>query len=520
MNHEKLRLIGLGALLLLSLGCGGGGGSNQGNPTTPVAVSISPTATTIAPSGTKTFVATVTGTENTAVTWTATSGTVTSAGLYTAPTTTGAYTVRATSVADTTKYAEAKVTVASPGDIRVTVSPATTTLGLGQSKSFKATVTGTEDTSVTWEASAGRITTTGFFTAPTTAGIYTITARSTVNPAASGTATVTVSGSGLTVIVTPQNATLGTRESAAFTATVTNATNKSVTWTATGGTIDSSGSFTAPDTAGTYTVTATSVEDPTKSASVSVKVNQVAVSVSPDGITLVTGTQAAYRATVTGAKNSSVTWQTNGGSITSAGVYTAPSTAGTYTIRATSVVDSRATAAVSVIVVEPSGFFYDFQSGVPAAWTPTTWDTAPGGQKFLGRLAGTNSATLTLSGLTSHTKLRISFDLYVIGDWENEKLGVSLGGTSFFSQGFSNVKDITQTYPDGGTNAPGTGRITADSLGYPFAGTILYKDTTYHITQTIDHTATTAQFLFSAALTRTLADQSWGLDNVRVEALP
>jgi len=76
-----------------------------------VSVAISPTTATITTGATKQFTATVTGTTNTSVTWTATGGTVSTAGLYTAPSTTGTYTVKATSVADTTKSASATVTV-------------------------------------------------------------------------------------------------------------------------------------------------------------------------------------------------------------------------------------------------------------------------------------------------------------------------------------------------------------------------------------------------------------------------
>jgi len=79
--------------------------------TQTVAVSISPTTATVQTGATYQFTASVTGNSNTSVTWTATGGTVSSTGLYTAPATAGTYTVKATSVADTTKSASATVTV-------------------------------------------------------------------------------------------------------------------------------------------------------------------------------------------------------------------------------------------------------------------------------------------------------------------------------------------------------------------------------------------------------------------------
>ena len=62
-----------------------------------------------------------------------------------------------------------------------------------------------------------------------------------------------------------------------------------------------------------------------------------------------------FTATVTNSSNQSVTWSVvegaAGGSITSGGVYTAPATAGTFTVKATAAADASASATVSVQVV-------------------------------------------------------------------------------------------------------------------------------------------------------------------------
>jgi len=79
-----------------------------------VSVAISPTSVVMPLNGTQTFTATVTGTTNTAVTWSATGGTITSAGVYT-PSATGIFEVTATSVADPTKSARATVDVRDSG---------------------------------------------------------------------------------------------------------------------------------------------------------------------------------------------------------------------------------------------------------------------------------------------------------------------------------------------------------------------------------------------------------------------
>jgi len=90
------------------------GNEAQVTITTGVGVAISPTTITLTPGGTQQFLATVTGSSNTSVTWSATCGTVTSAGFYTAPGATGNCTVKATSNADNTQSASASVTVAVP----------------------------------------------------------------------------------------------------------------------------------------------------------------------------------------------------------------------------------------------------------------------------------------------------------------------------------------------------------------------------------------------------------------------
>lgn len=81
---------------------------------TAVSVAISPTSASVVVGNTRQFTATVTGTSNTAVTWSVQEsggGTISASGLYTAPAAAGTFHVRATSVADPTKSAGATVTV-------------------------------------------------------------------------------------------------------------------------------------------------------------------------------------------------------------------------------------------------------------------------------------------------------------------------------------------------------------------------------------------------------------------------
>lgn len=81
-----------------------------------VHITIAPTTAVLPPGGTIAFTATVTGTSNRAVTWSATGGTVSPAGFYTAPSGSGSYVVTATSAADTNQKATANVTLTPAGD--------------------------------------------------------------------------------------------------------------------------------------------------------------------------------------------------------------------------------------------------------------------------------------------------------------------------------------------------------------------------------------------------------------------
>src|SRR5579859_4087747 len=150
------------ALLLLAIGAGlglsacGGGSTTAAQPS--VSITITPSVITVPQGGSQTFFATVQGSGNTAVTWTvqegAASGTITSVGLYTAPSTPGVYHVIASSLADPTKSAVAIVTVPS---VSLTISPQAVTVGLGSELTFSAQVNGTVNTAVTWNVLEGAV---------------------------------------------------------------------------------------------------------------------------------------------------------------------------------------------------------------------------------------------------------------------------------------------------------------------------------------------------------------------------
>jgi hypothetical protein len=148
---ELLRCSGLITLvssLLFLVACSGFSTSNSNSSNNPpaVQVTVSPATTTVASAGTQQFTALVINTSNVAVTWSASLGSISSTGLYQAPTVTVSTkaTVTATSVADTTKSGTASVTItagsSNPGPLSITTrSVSNATAGTAYSSPLNAT---------------------------------------------------------------------------------------------------------------------------------------------------------------------------------------------------------------------------------------------------------------------------------------------------------------------------------------------------------------------------------------------
>ncbi len=173
--------------------------------TTPITVSLTPTSATLSASQTQQFTATVSGTSNTAVQWSmsGTVGTLSSTGLYTAPSSisvTEVISITATSAASLTVSATATVTLVPT--VQVTLQPASVSLLALQTYQFQATVSGTSNTGVTWSVApvAGTISSSGLYTAPRSTAI-TVTATSVVDTTKSASANVYLTAYGFTAVV-------------------------------------------------------------------------------------------------------------------------------------------------------------------------------------------------------------------------------------------------------------------------------------------------------------------------------
>jgi len=280
----------------LSVGIGCGGGSSSTPASSTVAISVSPASGfEMNQGGTQAFTATVTGTTNTAVSWSvnegAVGGSITSQGVYTAPNKAGTFHIIATSQADTSKSVTTEVDLPA---VAIGLNNSAITIDIGQDFPFVADVAWTVNQAVTWSVqegpSGGSITASGVYTAPGAHGTYHVIAASQADTTQTATAIVTVAP--LSVSVSPSSDVLGPAGVRTFGAGVTTSLNSNVNWGIQGGTagwtitpttqyqVISGGTvtswsfaqYTAPANTGSFHPVATSVQDPSKSGTANVTI--------------------------------------------------------------------------------------------------------------------------------------------------------------------------------------------------------------------------------------------------------
>jgi hypothetical protein len=204
---SSLRAVLLAATLLVMgmlSACGGGGSTNPPPPPPPVTgVSVSPMSALADQGETIQFSASVSGSSNQAVAWSiqeSGGGSISQAGLYSAPAAAMEVHVIATSVADPSKSSTALVTVRA-----VSISmPLTAAVPRGRQRQFTAVVAGTVVKDVTWTVDEGTvggiITFDGVYTAPMSGGPFHVTARALGDASKAATATVFLTDAGFRVL--------------------------------------------------------------------------------------------------------------------------------------------------------------------------------------------------------------------------------------------------------------------------------------------------------------------------------
>jgi len=240
----------------------------------------------------------------------------------------------------------------------ITVSPATASTVTGATQQYTAVGASANGDAIsvtpTWSvvAGGGSVSSTGLFTAGPLAGIFPGTVQAS-SGAISGTASATVTAGALSrITIAPTPAGLAINGTQQFAAVGRDAGNNLVaitpTWSvvAGGGAISSTGLFTAGATAGTFTNTVRATSGTiSATATVSIVAGGLAtITLSPTAATLSFSGTRQFTAVGRDAGNNVVaitpTWSVvaSGGTISSGGLFTAGSVAGTFTntVRATS----------------------------------------------------------------------------------------------------------------------------------------------------------------------------------------
>ena len=250
------------------------------------------------------------------------------------------------------------------------VTPVTANLTPGQQLNMLATCNNAPCSNVTWQATTltgavipNVIQSNGTFTAPAATGTYKIIATT---AGMTGVAQVNVqAAAGGIGAINPAAATvplLGTQQ-------FTDVTAGGVSWTVqegnTGGFVSATGLYSAPALAGIYHVVATSVTSPTQSVVAQVTVpDQIAIQ--QQNVTLTSGGSYPFTALVTGSKTDTLIWSVQegaaGGSISAAGVYTAPSVSN---------------ASVTYHVIAASTLFPGVSNSVPVLVQPAITTISP-----------------------------------------------------------------------------------------------------------------------------------------------
>jgi len=189
------------------------------------------------------------------------------------------------------------------------------------------------------------------------------------------------------------------------------------------------------------------------------------------------------------------------------------------------------------------------ETGSLPAGAVTTVESPNRRQRFLGEFGGPpigrpgdpdwnrtrvdQSVRLSLKGLRPHTRVKVSFDLYVLKSWDGnsprygpDRFTVRVaGGSVLLATTFSNNPKVRedgsyQSYPGANgvaaDHAPQTGAASTGTLGY----SDFFSDGVYQLSFAFPHTESALTLEFSSSLFegKGTADESWGLDNVVVSA--
>ena len=387
-----------------------------------------------------------------AVEWTATGGTISSNGVYTAGNVPGQYRIigsyRLSSTEVLSDTASVEVGAAPPPAATLTALTVLpdTSLQVGSSAQFRVVATWSDGSSATpalkWSASGGSIDAAGRYTAGSTAGAYRVIA-SQQNGTKADTASVTLTAAPVITVtgftIAPQTDILAAGSTRQFSATLNWSDGEShpanISWVSAGGTITQNGLYTAGSVAGTFLIVATCSCGAADTASVTIPqaappaATLTQLVLSPSAATIPKGATQQFVVTATWSDGSStvppVTFTPTGGTVTPSGLYTAGNTAGTYRLI---VQHQGGTKADTSVITVPSAVTLS-----QLTLTPATVTLAPGGtQQFVATGSWSDGSSVAPSVTYTATGGTVSAaGLYTAGSATGtfRLIGAHTGGT-------------------------------------------------------------------------------------------
>ncbi len=312
----------------------GRGNVSNSTVTITAALAISPTTQVLLNSASQTFTGSGGVSPYTYSIFTGGGSINSSSGAYTAPATNGSATVRVTdSFGDT---ADAAVTITSV----MSISPATKTLAVNNVTTFTVSGGTGPYTYSVLSGSGSIVSATGVYTAPAVAGSATV--RVTDSLGATSNSTVTINAA---LAISPTAPTLLINASQTFTGSGGVSPYTFTLQTGTGSVVAATGVYTAPASNGTATVRVTDTLGNTADANIIVTTT---MNISPSSVTLAVNNSTSF--TVSGGTGpfSYSVFSGTGTIVAGSGVYTAPSGAGTATVRVTDSLGATSNAAVNI----------------------------------------------------------------------------------------------------------------------------------------------------------------------------
>ncbi|MFN7938790.1 MAG: PEP-CTERM sorting domain-containing protein [Bryobacteraceae bacterium] len=183
-------------------------------------------------------------------------------------------------------------------------------------------------------------------------------------------------------------------------------------------------------------------------------------------------------------------------------------------------------AAIAAAKGETIVFQEDFESGsAPSQAIGGTVDPTGGIHASTGSYQWHQGAMLALTGLPTHSLIRISFTLITWDSWDGigsgngpDYFNVKLDGTSIFAEAFAVTEGSTSFVTSGGSGYTGSVLVAPSSNDYAYLG---WPDAAYTIDISfVNHSSSNATFQFFRSLASEApnfgADESHGLDNITV----